>query len=102
MPRTAARPSIIGHWATAAAVLTAALTGLILYVGPLTALVGRRVLVKDIHVIAGLSMPYSNGPIESANTKFKLLKRQMYGRGLRPAATADLAQLTHRHPSSAP
>jgi formate dehydrogenase subunit gamma len=45
------------HWATAAAVLTAALTGLILYVGPLTALVGRRVLVKDIHVIAGLSMP---------------------------------------------
>jgi len=45
------------HWATAAAVLTAAITGLILYVGPLTALVGRRVLVKDIHVIAGLSMP---------------------------------------------
>jgi transposase len=31
-------------------------------------------------VIAGLSMPYSDGPIESANTKFKLLKRQMYGR----------------------
>ena len=30
-------------------------------------------------MIAGLSMPYSNGPIESANTKFKLLKRQMYG-----------------------
>jgi formate dehydrogenase subunit gamma len=45
------------HWATAAAVLTAAITGLILYVGPLTALVGRRVLVKDIHVIAGLGMP---------------------------------------------
>jgi len=45
------------HWATAVAVLTAAITGLILYVGPLTALVGRRVLVKDIHVIAGLSMP---------------------------------------------
>jgi formate dehydrogenase subunit gamma len=45
------------HWATAAAVLTCAVTGLILYVGPLTALVGRRVLVKDVHVIAGLSMP---------------------------------------------
>ena len=45
------------HWATAVAVLTAAITGLILYVGPLTALVGRRVLVKDIHVVAGLSMP---------------------------------------------
>ena len=45
------------HWATAAAVLTAAITGLILYVGPLTALVGRRNLVKDVHVIAGLTMP---------------------------------------------
>jgi formate dehydrogenase subunit gamma len=45
------------HWATAAAVLTCVVTGLILYVGPLTALVGRRVLVKDVHVIAGLAMP---------------------------------------------
>jgi transposase len=25
-------------------------------------------------------MPYSNGPIEGANTKIKLLKPQMYGR----------------------
>jgi transposase len=31
-------------------------------------------------VIAGLSTPYSNGPIEGANTKVKLLKRKMYGR----------------------
>ncbi|HEX5598788.1 MAG TPA: ISL3 family transposase [Micromonosporaceae bacterium] len=31
-------------------------------------------------VTAGLSLPYSNGPIEGANTKVKLLKRQMYGR----------------------
>jgi formate dehydrogenase gamma subunit len=38
-------------------VLTAAITGLILYVGPLTALVGRRNLVKDVHVVAGLAMP---------------------------------------------
>jgi formate dehydrogenase subunit gamma len=45
------------HWATAAAVLTCAVTGLILYVGPLSALVGRRLLLKDIHVIAGLCMP---------------------------------------------
>jgi formate dehydrogenase subunit gamma len=45
------------HWATAAVVLTAAITGLILYVGPLTALVGRRNLVKDVHVVAGLAMP---------------------------------------------
>jgi formate dehydrogenase subunit gamma len=45
------------HWATAAAVLTCAVTGFILYVGPVTALVGRRTLVKDTHVVAGLAMP---------------------------------------------
>jgi transposase len=40
-----------------------------------------RGLRKDLDaVVAGLSLPYSNGPIEGANTKFKLLKRQMYGR----------------------
>jgi formate dehydrogenase subunit gamma len=45
------------HWATAVAVLVCAVTGFILYVGPLTALVGRRTLVKDTHVLAGLAMP---------------------------------------------
>ena len=45
------------HWATAAAVLASALTGLVLYVGPLSTLVGRRNVVKDVHVIAGLAMP---------------------------------------------
>ncbi len=51
------RPERALHWATAAAVLVCAITGLILYVGPLTALVGRRTLVKDTHVVAGLAMP---------------------------------------------
>jgi transposase len=38
-------------------------------------------LRKDLPaVVAGLTMPYSNGPIEGANTKVKFLKRQMYGR----------------------
>ncbi|MGH9111580.1 MAG: cytochrome b/b6 domain-containing protein [Acidimicrobiales bacterium] len=45
------------HWATAAVVLACALTGLVLYVGPLSTLVGRRNLVKDVHVITGLAMP---------------------------------------------
>ena len=40
-----------------------------------------RGLRKDLDaVLAGLSMPYNNGSSESANTKVKLLKRQMYGR----------------------
>jgi transposase len=29
-------------------------------------------------VVAGLTLPYSNGPIEGANTKVEFLKRQMY------------------------
>ncbi|GAA3104855.1 hypothetical protein GCM10010464_80050 [Pseudonocardia yunnanensis] len=40
-----------------------------------------RGLRKDLPaVVAALTMPYSNGPIEGANTKVELLKRQMYGR----------------------
>lgn len=45
------------HWATAAVVLTCALTGLVLYVGPLTAWVGHRTLVRDLHVVSGVVMP---------------------------------------------
>ncbi len=40
-----------------------------------------RGLRKDLPAVtAGLTLPYSNGPAEGANTKVKLLKRQMYGR----------------------
>lgn len=45
------------HWATAIVVLTAAITGLILYVPSLSAAVSRRETVKAIHVYAGLAMP---------------------------------------------
>jgi formate dehydrogenase subunit gamma len=45
------------HWATGVAVLVCALTGLVLYVGPLTAWVGRRALVRDVHVVSGVLMP---------------------------------------------
>jgi Transposase len=38
-----------------------------------------RGLRRDLAaVVAGLSMPYSNGLIEGTNTKIKLLKQQMY------------------------
>jgi transposase len=30
--------------------------------------------------VAGLTLPYSSGPVEGINTKTKLIKRQMYGR----------------------
>jgi formate dehydrogenase subunit gamma len=45
------------HWSTALLFLTLLATGMTLYVGSLAALVGRRVLVKDVHVISGLLLP---------------------------------------------
>lgn len=45
------------HWANAMLFLVLLATGMTLYVGPLSALVGRRVLVKDVHVISGLLLP---------------------------------------------
>jgi len=40
-----------------------------------------RGLGKDLEAfLAGLRMPYNNGSSESANTKVKVLKRQVYGR----------------------
>ncbi len=45
------------HWTTGLAVLTCAVTGFVLYVGWPPALIGRRTLLRDVHVIAGVLMP---------------------------------------------
>jgi formate dehydrogenase subunit gamma len=45
------------HWLVALLLLTTLATGLILYVGSLSALVGRRALLKEIHVWSGLLAP---------------------------------------------
>jgi len=45
------------HWTNAVLFLILLATGMTLYVGQLAALVGRRVLVKDVHVIAGVLLP---------------------------------------------
>jgi formate dehydrogenase subunit gamma len=45
------------HWANAILVLILLGTGLVLYVGSLSAVVGRRALIKNIHVISGLALP---------------------------------------------
>jgi formate dehydrogenase subunit gamma len=47
----------IAHWGTATLVLVLFFTGFSLYAGPLSDLVGRRLLVKTIHVYAGLLLP---------------------------------------------
>jgi len=45
------------HWANAALFLVLIGTAAVLYLAPLSALVGRRPLVRDTHVIAGLLLP---------------------------------------------
>lgn len=45
------------HWANAGLVLTLLATGFVLYAGPASALVGRRALVKAVHVWSGLLLP---------------------------------------------
>lgn len=49
------RSERILHWVSAAAVLVAVATGAILYVEPLAVAVGRRELVKNLHVVAGFA-----------------------------------------------
>ena len=51
------RTERIVHWVTAVLVLTLAFTGAAMYAGPVSELVGRRVLVRNIHVLAGLALP---------------------------------------------
>jgi len=45
------------HWSNATLFLVLLLTGMTLYVPALSRVVGRRVLVKDIHVYSGLLLP---------------------------------------------
>lgn len=45
------------HWASAALFLVLLATAAVLYLAPLSAVVGRRPLVRDIHVVAGLLLP---------------------------------------------
>src|SRR5262245_45171811 len=47
----------VAHWTTATLMLVLLFTGFSLYAGPLSDLVGRRLLVKTIHVYAGLLLP---------------------------------------------
>ncbi len=45
------------HWWTSALVGVCLVTAAALYVAPLATLVGRRSVVKDIHVVSGLALP---------------------------------------------
>lgn len=45
------------HWTNAALFLILLATGMTLYIPALSSLVGRRVLLKDVHVISGVVLP---------------------------------------------
>jgi formate dehydrogenase subunit gamma len=45
------------HWTTAALFIVLMLTGAALYTGPISTLVGRRDLMRTVHVAAGLALP---------------------------------------------
>jgi formate dehydrogenase subunit gamma len=51
------RTERVVHWVNAALFITLMLTGAVLYVGELSALVGRRNLIKHVHVYSGLALP---------------------------------------------
>ena len=51
------RPERNVHWATAALVGVCLLTAAALYLPSLAGIVGRRALVKDVHVWSGLALP---------------------------------------------
>jgi hypothetical protein len=62
-----------------------------------------RGLRKDLPaVIVGLSLPYSNGPIEGANTKLTRQATNVRTRWVSPAPDADPAQLTARTIAGSP
>jgi len=45
------------HWCTATLMLVLLFTGFAMYVGPLSTLVGRRLLMRRVHVYSGLLLP---------------------------------------------
>ena len=46
------------HWVNAGLFAVLIATAAVLYIGPLTALVGRRELVRYLHVVTGLALPF--------------------------------------------
>ena len=52
-------------------------------------------------VFAGLTLPYSNGPLEGHVNRLKLIKRSMYGRAKLPLLRARVLHVAEKEPSGA-
>ncbi len=52
-------------------------------------------------VLAGLSLPWSQGPLEGHVNRLKLIKRSMYGRAKLPLLRARVLHVTEKEPARA-
>jgi len=52
-------------------------------------------------VFAGLTLPWSNGPLEGHVNRLKLIKRSMYGRAKLPLLRARVLHVAQKEPSRA-
>ena len=52
-------------------------------------------------VFAGLTLPWSNGPVEGHVNRLKLIKRSMYGRAKLPLLRAGVLRVAENEPSRA-
>jgi transposase len=52
-------------------------------------------------VLAGLTLPWSNGPVEGHVNRLKLIKRSMYGRAKLPLLRARVLHVAKKEPSRA-
>jgi transposase len=52
-------------------------------------------------VFAGLTLPWSNGPVEGQVNRLKLIKRSMYGRAKLPLLRARVLHVAEKKPSRA-
>ncbi len=52
-------------------------------------------------VLAGLTLPWSNGPVEGHVNRLKLIKRSMYGRAKLPLLRARVLHVAEKEPSRA-
>ena len=52
-------------------------------------------------VLAGLTLPWSNGPLEGHVNRLKLIKRSMYGRAKLPLLRARVLHVAEKEPARA-
>ena len=94
------------HWSTAALFLVLMATAALLYLAPLSAAVGRRPLVRDVHVVAGLLLPapwlLARGALRSPGLRADVRRLARWDAGdrrwLRSAGRDPFVRLGKFHP----